>query len=181
MVKLVRQLQPNCFFRNRGIRQCGDHGTPEGGVPATARGAVRAGDSQVEVWERIDFLTGLWGWWPGDRAIKPKAWLVSTLVDVAGKGGSFMPAVSPTPWGTFSPEAIERLAYVGDWLEVNGEAIYETRPRQGDLWKEAKDIRFTRSKDNRTVYAICLKWPGGFGWNCPSPRACNPFCSTARR
>ena len=68
--------------------------------------------------------------------------------------------MDPMPNGKFDPKAIERLEYVGDWLKVNGEAIYATRPREGDLWKEGNDIRFTRSKDNRTVYALCLKWPG---------------------
>jgi len=53
------------------------------------------------------------------------------------------------------------LDYAGDWLRVNGEAIYATRPRPGQLWKEGDHIRFTRSKDKRTVYAISLNhWPG---------------------
>jgi alpha-L-fucosidase len=64
---------------------------------------------------------------------------------------------------------------------VNREAIYDTRPRVGDLWKEGADvsfadpntasgrqtatgenspIRFTRTKDGREVYAICMQWPG---------------------
>ena len=45
-------------------------------------------------------------------------------------------------------------------MRVNSEAIYATRPREGTLWKEGDDVRFTLSKDNKTVYAICLKWPG---------------------
>jgi len=64
------------------------------------------------------------------------------------------------PSGKFPPEVIERLEYVGDWLKVNAEAIYDTRPRPGEGWKEGADLRFTRSKDNRFVYAISLKWPG---------------------
>jgi nicotinamidase-related amidase len=40
---------------------------------------------------------------------------------------------------------------------VNGEAIYATRP-----WKHYQegDVRYTRSKGGKFVYAICLKWPG---------------------
>jgi alpha-L-fucosidase len=45
-------------------------------------------------------------------------------------------------------------------LKVNGEAIYAARPRDGTLWKEGQEVRFTRSKDRRHVYAISLKWPG---------------------
>jgi alpha-L-fucosidase len=77
---------------------------------------------------------------------------------------------------------MNQLEEVGAWLKVNSEAIYETRPRPGDLWKEGEDvsfaesrpengeqppvtgengpIRFTRSKDGRALYAICLQWPG---------------------
>ena len=34
------------------------------------------------------------------------------------------------------------------------------RARPGDLWKQGDTLRFTRSKDNKTLYAIALKWPG---------------------
>jgi hypothetical protein len=37
---------------------------------------------------------------------------------------------------------MNQLEEVGLWLEVNGEAIYETRPRPGDLWKEGADVSF---------------------------------------
>jgi len=159
-VKLVRELQPNCLFRNRGLGDYGDYGTPEGWIPTAAGTQRKVDDSAVEVWEHIDFLAGLWGWWPGDNRWKPKEWLVNSLIEAVSKGGNFMPSVSPMPNGKFPPEVIERLEYVGDWLKVNGEAIYATRPRPGEGWKEGPDFRFTRSKDNGLVYAISLKWPG---------------------
>jgi alpha-L-fucosidase len=93
-----------------------------------------------------------------------------------------MVGIGPDGNGRFSPTAMNQLGEVGQWLKVNGEAIYETRPRPGDLWKEGEGgsfveprsenseqppvasengpIRFTRSKDGRAVYAICLLWPG---------------------
>ena len=63
---------------------------------------------------------------------------------------------------------------VGRWLKTNGEAIFATRPwkvsAEGDQtklrargWKfgdcDASDIRFTRSKDGRFLYAIILGYP----------------------
>jgi alpha-L-fucosidase len=152
-IKMVRKLQPECLFRNRGLGAYGDFDTPEGRVPSDPRG------DRERVWEAIDFIGGAWGWQPGDN-YKPKEWIVATLIEAVSKGGNCCLNVSPMPSGRFDPEYVSRLEYVGDWLKVNGEAIYKTRPRQGDLWKEGNDIRFTRNKDNKTVYAICLKWPG---------------------
>ena len=87
-------------------------------------------------------------------------WIITNLVDAVAKGGNFMPAIGPDITGKFDPEAIREFEAAGTWLKTNGEAIYATRPREGQLWKQGDDIRFTRSKDNKTVYAICLKWPG---------------------
>jgi alpha-L-fucosidase len=38
--------------------------------------------------------------------------------------------------------------------------VYNTRPRDGALWSEGDNIRYTRSKDRRLVYAFSLQWPG---------------------
>ena len=62
------------------------------------------------------------------------------------------------PNGAWPQETVQRLEYVGDWLKVNGEAIYSTRPRK--VIREGNSVWFTRSKDNRYVYAISMGWPG---------------------
>jgi alpha-L-fucosidase len=51
----------------------------------------------------------------------------------------------------------DRLREIGKWLKVNGEGIYYTRSRSVIA---ENNVRFTRSKDNKTVYAISLEWPG---------------------
>jgi alpha-L-fucosidase len=50
----------------------------------------------------------------------------------------------------------QRLADIGDWLKVNGEAIYGTRTWEGRP-AGMKDVRFTRSGNN--LYIICTQWP----------------------
>ena len=71
-----------------------------------------------------------------------------------------MVGVGPSATGEFHPEAQRQLRAAGDWLKINGEGIYNTRPRDGMLWSEGDTIRYTRSKDGRFVYAFVLQWPG---------------------
>ena len=120
VVKEVRKLQPNVMLRERGIGPYGDFTTPEHWVP-------KSGDEVQRPWQAIEQLGSSWAYQPND-SYKPKEWLVTTLVDCCAKGGNFMPGVSPMSNGRFPPQTIERLEYVGDWLKVNGEAIYKTRP-----------------------------------------------------
>ncbi len=69
-----------------------------------------------------------------------------------------MVGVGADETGWFHPKAIRDLEGAGEWLRVNGEAIYATRPREP--WHEGSQVHFTRSKDHRTVYAIRQGWPG---------------------
>jgi alpha-L-fucosidase len=97
---------------------------------------------------------------PDGTRYKGGKWIIDNLVDAVAKGGRFMVGIGPDENGQFHPKAIEDLKQAGEWLKINGEAIYGTRPRDGDDWREGNDIRLTRSRDGATVYAIALKWPG---------------------
>ena len=153
IVKMARSLQPEVMMRNRGIGSYADYSNPEHWVPNGL------GDPRVAgiAWEAIEPLTRRWAYQPHDE-FKSCEWVLSTLIDVVSKGGNFMPGVSPLPNGTFPQQTVEILEYAGKWLQVNGEAVYGTRA--WDVFSDGTDVRFTRTKDGRHVYAISLKWPG---------------------
>jgi alpha-L-fucosidase len=152
-IKHIRTLQPNVMLRARGIGNYGDYYTPEGFVPGSR-------ENTAMPWFVIYPLGRSFSYEPDPAQHKGGAWIVRNLVDAVAKGGAFMVGVGPDGDGRFHPTAIENLKEAGAWLRVNGEAIYATRPREGDLWHEGDDIRYTRSKDGRFVYAVALNWPG---------------------
>ena len=154
-VLMARQLQPDVLMRERGIGAYGDYTTPENWVPAS-EGMT---DKRVDrPWMVIHTLSGQFAYDPKGESYKPGTWILSNLIDICAKGGNFMPSIGPDEKGNFHPQAIEHLMYVGDWLKVNGEAIYKTR--RWTRYKEGEYIRFTRAQDNSCVYALALRWPG---------------------
>jgi alpha-L-fucosidase len=154
-VMMARRLRPNVLMRERGIGVYGDYTTPENWIPRSEG----LSDKRVDrPWMVIHTLADIFAYEPRGSKYKSGEWILSNLIDIVAKGGNFMVSIGPDGRGLFHPEAIKRLEYVGDWLRVNGEAIYRTRPWKA--WKDGNDVRFTQSKDGRYVYAICLKWPG---------------------
>ncbi len=125
--------------------------------------------------------------WIDDMKISDRAWcyiegqkyksaneIIDGLVDRVARGGGLLLNFSPKADGTVPVAQKRSLLEVGKWLKANGEAIYATRPwkvvGEGDetrlrsrQWKfgdcNGSDIRFTRSKDGRRLYAIMLGWP----------------------
>jgi alpha-L-fucosidase len=109
-------------------------------------------------WMKIDLLGKTFAFDPDAKHYKGAAWIIHSLIESVSGGGSFMVSIGPDATGNFHPTAIKQLEEVGDWLKVNGRGIYETRAR--DIWKEG-GLKFTRSKDNKTVYAFVEKFPKG--------------------
>ena len=98
-------------------------------------------------------------------------------MDIISKTGVLLLAFGPHADGSIPVVAKESLTAIGDWLKINGEAVYATRPwssygegvtvpkvgHQGgdEVDYVAEDIRFTRSKDNATLYVTFLGYPQG--------------------
>lgn len=59
---------------------------------------------------------------------KPASKIVHQLCDIVSKNGNLLLNVGPYADGSFHKEAIKILNSIGDWLKINGEAIYGSRP-----------------------------------------------------
>jgi alpha-L-fucosidase len=113
-------------------------------------------------------------------AFKSPERIIHNLVDRVSKNGQLLLNVGPRADGTIPDQAKGLLKKVGQWLRINGEAIYNTRPWQvagegptrsaadmskgghfnetGEARLCAHDIRFTAGPD--AIYATCLGTPG---------------------
>jgi len=106
---------------------------------------------------------------------------VRALADQTARGGIYLLSLTPVASGEIHPKEKAICYGIGDWLKVNGEAIYNTRrwripaegsitswklveSREGIMWDYKKpnkdgEFRFTQSKDGKTVYVIMMTWP----------------------
>ncbi len=140
---MARSHQPGLIVVDRAVHgKYEDYRTPEQEVPETPPDYV---------WETCMTMATSWSYVPDDT-YKPTDRLIHLLVDIVAKGGNFLLNIGPSPEGELPPVSLQRLKAIGEWMSVNGNAIYGTRPiapyREGN-------IRFTRLK-NGDVNAIVV-------------------------
>jgi len=145
----------------------GDTETPEGFIPPQG--------FPGRDWETCMTFNDSWGYKRGDYHWKSTGTLIRNLCDIASKGGNYLLNVGPDAQGCIPRESLDRLAEVGNWMKVNGSAIYGTGPTP--FGREAGSFSWWR-RDQKTgkplfipdwkwratqkpghLYLIVFKWP----------------------
>ncbi|QCX40316.1 alpha-L-fucosidase [Aureibaculum algae] len=134
----------------------------------------RPNQPKQDVW-LTDTSPGAWFYRPGAEFKTPNE-LIDILIDIVSKNGLMLLNVPPNPDGTIPKEMEDLLIHIGEWLKINGDAIYATRPwtvfgegptrlSEGGHKVEKikiaytnKDIRFTK-KSGKEFFAIVMDKP----------------------
>ncbi|MNK24814.1 Alpha-L-fucosidase [compost metagenome] len=139
---MARSHQPGMIVVDRTVQgPYENYQTPEHFIP----------EKKVDnPWETCMPLCNNWGYVPNDP-IKSAEKVIKTLVEVIAKGGNLLLGVGPDAKGEIPDSVQQRLLQVGAWIDLNSEAIYETRTM--DHYQE-EAIYFTQNKKKKLAYAL---------------------------
>ena len=127
---LVHSLQPSCLIGNN------HHVAPFPGediqiFERDLPGENTAGLSGQEIsplpLETCQTMNGAWGYRMSDMNYKTARELIHYLVRAAGRDANLLLNIGPRPDGTLPDEALDRLARIGEWMNVYGPTVYGTR------------------------------------------------------
>jgi alpha-L-fucosidase len=171
VLSMIHDLQPQTLVNDR-IGVPGDYETPEqfiptriptrgvkiSGIDASASDRLKNGvplPQDFQLWETCMTINNTWAYNKNDHDFKSSGKLIQSLVEVASRGGNFLLNVGPEPTGQIQPEFQQRLRSIGDWLTLNGAAIYGTTygPVQGMAGYR------TTARD-KSIYVHIFEWNG---------------------
>ncbi|MGB4204773.1 MAG: alpha-L-fucosidase [Bacteroidales bacterium] len=145
IASMARLHQPGLLIVDRTVHgEFENYRTPEQQIPVTI---------PAYPWESCITLGDNWYSTSPSEHYKSVNWAIHTLIKIIAKGGNFLLGIGPDKTGNFVPEVYKRLEQIGKWMDINSQAIYETRPLPP--YDQGK-IYFSQSKDGEYAYAFYL-------------------------
>ena len=148
---MVRELQPHCIINGRIGNDLGDYRN------IGDRAIVDPGEEGY--FESIMTMRLNWGFDRNDDYWKSSEELIKMVSKSACRSSNFLLNIGPTPEGTFPPEDMVRLSDMGEWMQVNGEAIKKTDG--APFLKVHKWGSVTSNAESKSVYLHLYDWNGG--------------------
>ena len=93
-----------------------------------------------------------WSYVPNDH-YKSSHDLVQLLIKIVSRGGNFLLNIGPSPDGDWDTAAYARLKDIGEWMKINSEGIYNSKPVAP---YSSGNIFFTQADDEKNIYAFYL-------------------------
>jgi alpha-L-fucosidase len=154
---MIHDLQPDAFILNNRHDQPLP-GEDVQGFEQDLPGENSAGFNTTSTYgmpmEVCMTINDNWGVHSADDNHKSTRRLLHNLLKSASMNANYLLNVGPTAEGIILPVHAQRLREVGDWLKVNGEAVYGTRAGQISV----QDGVSTAREDGAAHYALALQY-----------------------
>ena len=123
-------------------------------------------DTFRKPWEESRGIGGSYGFNRAENAedYSSSKDLIIELIDIVSRGGNLLLNVGPTADGRIPVVMQERLLDIGDWLAINGEAIYGTKKHPIPSIKSDYQQLYFSTKENER-YCIFTKWNDNIKFN----------------
>ncbi|MCL2329823.1 MAG: alpha-L-fucosidase, partial [Phycisphaerae bacterium] len=156
----LRRLQPGIIINDRS-NHLEDYVTPEQFVPPIG---VRHYDGSFPAWESCMTITtgngsfphmAWWGYDKNETKFKEPARCIRMLPDIVSRGGNLLLNIGPDANGKIVPAEAKVFAAIGEWLKVNGEAIYgaDKSPFKQLPFKGVATVK------GKMLYVHLYEWP----------------------
>ena len=160
---LVKKLQPKAFMCSRIGHGLGDY---------ASKGDMEVPAKNIDgLWETCDTTNDSWSFAWYDTNFKSPKTILSRLIATVARGGTYLLNVGPTPEGLIPQPCIDRLAEVGEWMAVNGEAIYGTSASVFGESAVPPDGAWRCTVKPGRIYLHLFQWPADGRFDVPGLRS----------